>query len=450
MAKAGCSIMTPKTICLSMSDATINRPYWWDGAELPDAQITQAPAALPDTVETLIVGAGYSGLSAALTLARGGRDVTVIDSEMVGYGCSSRNGGQIGPSFHKLGLAGLTAAFGATKAHEILRESMESLTYLKTLIADEGIDCDMQPNSGRFKGTSRPAHYEDTARSNEDLAKAVGFQFEMVPKAQQSAYIGSDFYHGGAHYPEDGMLHPAKFVLGLARKAVDAGAKIYAPARATGVQRDGDRFTVQVAGKSVSAKQVLIATNGYSGAELPFFHHRIMPLRSAIIATEQLSPDLISSAFPTGGCVVDSSRLVLYYRPSPDGTRVVFGGRAFDLADRPDKYAPDLNRLMLRIFPQLSKAAITHAWSGTVAYTFDYAPHLGCHDGLHYVMGYCGSGVGRATYFGHKAALQMLGDPAGKTSLDGLTFPTRPLYNGNPWFLPAVLRWHSMLDRMGR
>lgn len=433
-----------------MSDGVLNQPYWWGAAGLPEAQIARVPATLPETVDTLIVGAGYSGLSAALTLARAGRDVTVVDSEMIGHGCSSRNGGQIGPSFHKLGLAGLTSAFGAGKATEILRESMESLTYLKTLIAKEGIDCDMQPNAGRFKGVSHASQYEETARSNEDLSKAVGFQFEMVPEAQQSAHIGSDFYKGGAHYPDDGHLQPAKYVLGLAQKAVEAGAKIYVPARATGVIRDGGRFTVQVAGKTISARQVLIATNGYSGPELPFFHRRIMPLRSAIIATEQLAPDLIRSAFPTGGCVVDGSRLVLYYRPSPDGTRVVFGGRSFDLADRPKNYAPDLKRLMVRIFPQLADAAVSHAWSGTVAYTFDYAPHLGCHDGLHYVMGYCGSGVGRATYFGHKAALQMLGDAAGKTSLDGLTFPTRPFYTGTPWFLPAVLRWHSLMDRLGR
>ena len=433
-----------------MSEGIQNRPYWWDDSGLPDAALSLDPQTLPDTVDTLIIGGGYSGLSAALTLARAGRDVTVIDGDMIGYGCSSRNGGQIGPSFHKLGVAGLTAAFGQAKATAILRESMESLTYLKTLIADEGIDCDMQPESGRFKGISRARHYEETARSNEALAKAVGFPFEMIPKAQQSAHIGSDFYHGGAVYPEDGQLQPAKFVVGLARKTIAAGASLYAPARAMGVQRDGNRFAVRIGDRTVSAGQVLVATNGYSGPELPFFHRRIMPLRSGIIATEQLPSDLIRSAFPDGKCIVDSSRLVLYYRPSPDGTRVVFGGRSFDNADRPDNYAPDLRRLMLRIFPQLSDAKITHAWSGTVAYTFDYAPHLGCHDGLHYVMGYCGSGVGRATYFGHKAALKMLGDKAGATSLDGLTFPTRPLYNGSPWFLPVVLRWQSFMDRLGR
>jgi glycine/D-amino acid oxidase-like deaminating enzyme len=133
---------------------------------------------------------------------------------------------------------------------------------------------------------------------------------------------------------------------------------------------------------------------------------------------------------------------------------MVFGGRAFNQADRPENYTRDLHRLMTRIFPQLRETGISHAWSGTVAYTFDHAPHIGripegAMAGAHYAMGYCGSGVGRATWFGRKAALKILGDAEGSTPLDDLTFETRPLYSGNPWFLPAILRWHNLLDRFG-
>ena len=433
-----------------MSDGILNRPYWWDDTGLPEASIAQSAAALPERVETLVVGAGYSGLSAALTLARAGRDVVVVDAESIGFGCSSRNGGQIGPSFHKLGLAGLTASLGQAKAQAILRESMSTLAFLKQRIIDDKIDCDIEPNIGRFKGASQPADYEAVARISEDLDKSIGLRFEVIPKAEQHSQIGSDHYHGGIVYLDDGLLHPAKYVLGLAHRVHEAGAKIIAPARVTGVQRDGDRFTVQIAGKTISAREVLIATNGYSGPELPFFHHRIMPIRSAIITTEPLTREMMNSVFPAGRPVVDTSRLVPYYRPSPDGTRVVFGGRAFDLADKPKNYVPDLKRLMTRVFPQLSDTKITHAWSGTVAYPFDHTPHLGCHDGLHYVMGYCGSGVGRASYYGHKAAQKMLGQTDAKTEIDGLTFPTQRFYSGTPWFLPAVLRWHSFMDRMGR
>ncbi len=435
---------------MSLSNAPINHPFWWDDAGLQQASIALPFSDFPDTIETLVVGAGYSGLSAALTLAKAGRDVVVIDAKSIGYGCSSRNGGQIGPSFHKLGVKGLTTAFGEKTAHNILHESMKSLDFLQSRIQNEGIECDLQSEIGRFKGASRAHHYGETARANEDLAKAVGLEFEMIPKEKKSAGIGSNFYHGGAIYPQDGLLQPAKYVLGLAGRCAQEGVKIFAPAPVHAIRRDGNTFTAHIENRTITAKQILIATNGYSGPELPFYHHRIMPLRSAIIATQPLDKALVASLFPNGRPVVDTSRLVLYYRPSPDGTRIIFGGRAFDLSDRPDKYAPDLHRLMTRIFPALQNVEISHAWSGTVAYTFDHSPHIGQNDGLFYTMGYCGSGVGRATYYGHKAALKMLGHKGGKTALDGLEFPNKALYSGTPWFLPAVLRWNSFMDRLGR
>lgn len=426
----------------------LTRPYWWDAAEPHLSVAASSPDNLPKHVETLIVGAGYSGLSAALTLARAGREVLVVDAEMPAYGCSSRNGGLIGPSFHKLGLSGLKSAFGQEKATAILRESMDCLNYLKNFLVEEKIDCGLHL-TGRFRGVVKPAGYESVARESEDLASATGMQFEMIPRAAQHAEIGSDHYHGGVVYLDDGHLHPGLYARALVERVLVAGAQIIAPARVTGVTRNGAKLTVRIGEKEVSAGQVLVATNGYSGPEMPFFHHRVIPIRSAIIATEQLPAGLMSELSPKNRGFGESSRLVLYYRPSPDGTRMIFGGRAFDLADRPDRYVPDLRRMMHRIFPQLSDTQITHAWSGTVAYTFDHAPHLGVHDGVHYVMGYCGSGVGRASYFGRKVALQMLGDPEGRTELDDLSFESKPFYNGTPWFLPAFLRWNSMMDRFG-
>lgn len=421
-------------------------PYWWDDAAYKAAQRAESAEQLPATVGTLVVGAGYSGLSAALTLARAGREVVVIDAQAIGFGCSARNGGNIGPSFHKLGMAGLTHAFGVAKAHALLHESMNTLQHLKSLIATENIDCGLHLN-GKFSGAPTPKKYESAAREAELLNKAVGLEFEMVSQANQRNEIGSNRYHGGIVYPNDGHLHPGRYLAGLAERVLAEGVRIFAPARMTGVKRGGKSFEVDVGGQRIRADQVLIATNGYSGSELPFFQKRVIPIRSAMIATEPIPAAIMNELSPKGRSFNEMSRVVLYFRPSPDKKRMVFGGRTFDQADRPNRYAPDLKRLMTRIFPQLNDTAITHAWSGTVAYTFDHTPHLGIHDGLHYAMGYCGSGVGRSTYFGHKAALKMLGSKDGKTELDGLEFPTRPLYTGKPWFVPAILRWHSMMDR---
>lgn len=443
----------PKVMDLSQSetppDLPANESFWAYDIDLQNQSKRLLGQQLPDRTGVLVVGAGYTGLSAALTLARAGQDVTVIDTGGIGFGCSSRNGGHIGPSFHKLGVAGLAAEHGQDLANSVLRESLDALNWLKTFIRDEKIDCDLQL-VGRFKGASRAHHYEELARNCESLAKVTGLKYEMVPQARQHEFTGSPIYFGGVLFHEDGLLHPAKYVLGMARKFVEAGGKIYAPAKAEKIERTASGFQAQIGNHQISADNVLIATNGYTGPEFPYLRRRLLPIRSAIIATEDIGRDTVSECFPKGRGVIETSRLILYPRPSPDGKRIIFGGRAFDLADRPKRYTADLKRQMAKMFPQLPPPDITHAWSGTVAYTFDHAPHIGCNDGIHYAMGYCGSGVGRASFFGRKIALQMLGDPEGKTTLDDLPFSTRPLYSGKPWFLPAIMAWHRGMDRLGR
>lgn len=426
----------------------IHRPYWWDDAGLLNRTLAEPAQALPEKAEIAVIGAGFTGLSAALTLARAGRQVVVVDANGPGFGCSARNGGLIGPSFHKLGLAGLTAAYGSSKAHAILRESMDTLEYLKDFVATENIDCGLK-TTGRFRGARNPRAYEAMARGAEELHKAIGLRFETVPKADQHRQIGSDYYHGGLVLPDDGHLQPAALLIGLFDRVIEAGARIFAPAKVNTLRRECHGITLQLADRHIHADQVLMATNGYTGPEFRFFHRRVIPIRSAIIATEEVDASRMAELSPHNRCFGDSSRLVIYYRPSPDGKRMVFGGRVFDRDDRPEKYHRDLHRMMTRIFPQLADTTVSHAWSGTVAYTFDHAPHLGEDDGLFFSMGYCGSGVGRANYFGRKIALKMLGAKDAQTALDGLEFRSHPLYSGSTWFLPAVLRYQDWADRLG-
>ena len=439
------------------SESWRNNPYWWDfgldNQPLELELLARPIEEVPAQSDCIVVGAGYSGLSAALTLARAGRSVIVLDSSQPGYGCSGRNGGLIGPSFHKLGLAGLKAHLGETKAGAVMRESMDILIWLKQFIAQEGIECGLV-EAGRFRGAVTAQHYDELARQAEGVGKLVDLEYEMRPQSEQRKHIGSDYYKGGIVYHQDGHLHPGLYLKGLASRALEAGVQIFAPARVEQVEAGGDGYRVTLGGTSINCGEVLIATNGYTDQAFPYLRRRVIPIRSAIIATEPLSADLMRELSPLRQGFGDSSRLMPYYRPSPDGTRMIFGGRALNLADRPENYAADLHRLMTRIFPQLRTTAISHAWSGTVAYTFDHAPHIGRvtegpMSGVCYAMGYCGSGVGRATWFGRKAALKILGDPEGATPLDDLSFKTRPLYTGHPWFLPVILRWNSLLDRFG-
>ena len=154
--------------------------------------------------------------------------------------------------------------------------------------------------------------------------------------------------------------------------------------------------------------------------------------------------------FPTKRMIVDSRKLVYYYRPSPDHKRVLFGGRVSLTETNPAKSGPKLHADMVELFPELATTKISHSWTGTVAYTFDKLMHCGEENGLHYAMGYCGSGVGMASYLGRCIGQQVAETGRDESALSKIPFPTRPLYNGTPWFLAPTVWLYRMQDRSGR
>ncbi len=418
-------------------------PFWWDDAP----RETALPDNQPDKTDIAIVGAGFSGLNAALILARAGRSVTVFEAEQLGAGASSRNGGMLGPSFHKLGIIGLTAKYGAETTQGILRESIGFVDFLVDFLKTEGIDADLQ-QTGRFRGILRASHLQTISRQIDGLNEVCGDIAKMVPHYELPTETGSTRFVGGAVYRLDAGLNPAKYHNGLIDVARKAGVQIVPFTPVEKLEKTGTSFMLTTRLGRVKADQVAICTNGYTGKQFQNFRKRVLPLRSAIIATEPLPADVIDRLMPKSRMYGDSRRMVAYYRRSADGRRIVFGGRASGLRDNPAANARFLHRAMCDIYPELKQTKISHVWSGLVAYTFDHAPHIGQMEGMDYAMGYCGSGVTRATYFGQKLAHKMLGDEArGRTSFDTLGFETKPLYTGNPWFMPMLLNWHRMMDR---
>jgi len=416
-------------------------PYWHDqiGAPPPLA------ADLPAKVDVLIVGSGYTGLSAALVTARAGRSTLVVDAEDPGFGCSTRNGGQISTSV-KPSLEKLTEKFGAGRAQGIRAEGANALKWIGDFVAAEELDCDFR-RVGRFHAAHTPQHYETLVRDAEKMRRQEGIESFAVPRSEQRTQLGTDTYFGGVVFSAHCSLHPGKFHRELLRLALDAGALVVGHCRVTNIARQGSGFRVETAKGSVEARDVIVATNGYTTALTPWLQRRVIPIGSYIIATEELPENTIDTLFPGDRIASDTCKVVYYYRASPDRRRVLFGGRVSASETTALAGATRLRQDMCRIFPELESVALSHAWSGTVAYSFDELAHTGVHDGVHYAMGYCGSGVSMAPYLGMRAGQKVLGLPEGVTAFDGLPFPTRPLYRGKPWFLPAAVSWYRRNDQ---
>lgn len=400
----------------------------------------------PAQVDVLVIGAGYTGLSAARETAAAGRRTLVLDAGGIGAGCSSRNGGQVAYSI-KPSFDSLKAKFGAAVAFGICREGMDAVADLRAL-ATQHIDCDWRPD-GCFFGAHTAKHFTKMVRDAQNQPRGLEQNISIVPRAEQSAEIDSDFYHGGCVYHDDASVDPTRLLLSLLRLARDAGALVMEHCPAIAIKSGRDGYEVLTAQGTVRARQVLLATNGYSGPLSPWHRRRVIPIGSYQIATEPLGADRVRALIPHGRNIVDSRRVVVYFRPSPDGERIIFGGRAALAEKDPIACVPRLRQMMDRIFPQLKSVGVTHAWVGWVAYTFDTLPHLGRHDGIYYCMGYCGQGVPLAPYFGKRIGQQMLGLKEGGTALDGLPFPSRPYYHGKPWFLAPSVFAYRVIDAIG-
>ena len=331
----------------------------------------------------------------------------------------------------------------------MLGDATDSLLLLEEIIAREGIECCYE-RKGRFVGAYTPRHYDDLARKLDALNRGAGGEAYMLAKGRQHEEIASDFYYGGMVARRSGKLHPALYCKGLLDACRRHGVTLCARTRVTRITRQPRGFLVRTERGEVAAREVVIATNGYTGDVTPALKRRVLPVASHIIATEELAPELAASLIPTGKTISDTPRVLTYYRMSPDGRRVLFGGRARFTQVGPQVSVPALHRMMARRFPQLARVRVTHAWTGNVAFTFDFLPHMGRHDGMHYMLGCNGSGVAMMTYLGTQTARKILGGANRVSALDERDFPTVPLYDGNPWFLPLVGGYYRLRDRLDR
>ncbi|MCS0505174.1 NAD(P)/FAD-dependent oxidoreductase [Ancylobacter mangrovi] len=418
-------------------------PYWWDAAPPEDAL-----EPLPARADVVVVGSGYSGLSAAAELARNGTDVVVVDAEALGAGASTRSGGMVS-SGQKMVMTGAVRGKARERVSELLADSVDSFQHIENLIAQEKLDAGYQ-KCGRYFAAYVPKHYERLRRQGELLQEMTGVTVHNVPRSEQHGITQTDFYHGGIVVDDYGGLHPGMYARALRDLARRCGARLFSHAPVRAIRREGAQFTVTTGRGTILAREVIVATNGYTGAAMPELRKRVIPVYSYQIATEPLPPELMARINPGRRMISDSQRELYYTRPSPDGTRVLFGSRPsfYDMNER--AAGRNLAAKLEQVWPQLSKFRITHSWRGKVAMTFDKVAHMGEEQGIHFAVGCNGNGVALMTYLGHQTALKLLGTANRPCAFDRTDFPTEPYYSKRPWFVPIVSAWYHLRDGIDR
>ncbi len=399
---------------------------------------------LPDVADVVVIGGGYTGVSAARQLALQGASVTLLEAETLGWGASTRNGGIVHPGY-KWGPKTLIARHGEELGRALYRETLEAYDVVKRLIAEEAIDCSFEER-GHLELAYAPAHVEELRAAQESLAVG-GVASTLVPRERLREEIGTDAYFGALAVEGSGGLHPGRYFAGLAEAAARAGADLHEGVRARSIRPQADgRVVVETDRGPIIAREVIVGTNGYTDGAMPALRRRIIPIGSYIIVTEVLPEDLANELSPKGRMFFDTKNFLFYWRLTPD-RRMLFGGRASFRPTSVERTAEILHRGLVEVHPQLRSTPIAYAWGGKVGFTVDRMPHVGRLGGVTYAMGYCGTGVAMSTYLGMRVAQWLGGGSA--PALARLPFPVVPApYEGRPWFLPLIGEWFRFQDRL--
>ncbi len=416
-------------------------PYWWEAA--PPENV---PDPLPAQVDVLVVGSGYCGLTAAADLARAGMRVAVVDRAEIGAGGSTRSGGMVS-SGQKLVVSNAIKGVSPDRLKRLLNESLRSFNYLKSLVHDNSLDADLAI-PGRFFGAYTPAHATRLREQGQLLRDRTGVTVHDIDRLAQRDLIGSNYYYGGILVDDYGGVHTAKYHRSLRDLARRHGATLHSHAGVTNIVRRGpENLEVSTARGTVSARHVVMAVNGYADGAMPWLQRRLVPVASYQIATEPLPPGLLDEINPRRLMISDSKRNLFYTRPSPDGTRLLFGSRPSVTETSEEAAGAMLRERMLTVWPQLRDTRISHVWKGYVAMTFDRLSHIGEHDGIHYAVGCNGNGVALMSYLGHMIAQKLIAREHYTCAFEEGDFAGNPLGGAQSWLVPLAAAAYEIGDK---
>lgn len=418
--------------------------YWHTTVQMPD-DTNLLP--IPEKVDVAIIGGGFTGLSAARTLAKLGVTVVVLEANTIGWGASSRNGGMTLTGL-KLGMGTVMKKYGREITKQLFQYSLDSVDTVEQIVKEENIDCGFK-RYGHLLTANKPKHFVASQEEVEFMEKEFNHKLKLIHPKDLKSEIGSEIYHGGLIDEVSGGLNPAQYVTGLAKAAEKAGAKLCAKARVNKLERREKRFYIQTERGNLIAEKILVGTSGYTSNVTKNLQRKIIPIGSFIIATEKLSDELAHELSPNNRMIFDYKHYLNYFRLWDK--RMIFGGRAAFFPENKktiSRSAEILRNEMIAVYPQLKNINVEYVWGGTLDFAFDMMTHVGEENGIFYSLGYAGHGVAMATHSGKTIAEAMLTGNINEHPFAKIKFPNAPLnlYNGFPWFLPFAGAWHKILD----
>jgi len=418
-------------------------PFWSDQFPRP----TDLPVSeIPERTDVAVVGSGYTGLNAAISLAKAGVEVVILEAKTIAWGASSRHGSFVSPSL-KASWTTIQKKYGSDKTRQFWNWAVDSVTYVTNIIQAEGLECDYR-RTGMLGLAVKSSHAESLREHGEYLDKMFGYQeTRYIPGKELPTEIGSSLFYGGLTFDLGYQIHPAKYAFGLARVAAKYGAKTVENSPVIKLSKINNGYLLRTSQGELKADKVLLATNGYTTNLAPQARNGILPIGSYMIVTEPLTQEIQSQICPTGRLFWDSKIFLNYFGLTPDG-RAFIGGRS-NLSPNLDLERTGIELLarLLEIFPQLEKVDVTHSWSGRLGVSFDQMPHIGRQDGIYYAYGYSGQGVPNACYLGKEVGELIAGKRQDSLFLE-IKHPKTFLANLDPLFLPFVSAWFKFLDRI--
>lgn len=429
----------------------IANSYWRTTIALP----THSPLDAPTYCDSVIIGAGYTGLNTALALAKAGQNVVVLDAQQPGWGASGRNGGFCCLGGASLSLRRMLGRFGLNAAQEFLQTTRHAVDHVASLLETYSISADRHSHGETLMAHSA-ASKKEMQNEIEDLRKLLGVQATFLPKEELAEHgLCSKEFHGALTVPIGFAINPMKYVIGLAQAVLQSGVRIYGESPVTNITQDYQgRHELTTPNGTVSAQNLIIATNGYSSETVPaWLAGRVLPVQSSILVTRQLSPqELADQGWTSRQMCYDSRKLLHYFRLLPDN-RMLFGLRG---SCRSTQAAHNATKTRARqdfdrMFPAWTHVETSHYWSGLVAIARNLTPFAGPVPGMNQTWGamcYHGNGVAMGSYAGALLASQILGHGPKTPTL--MTQPLRRFELGR-WrrlILPLIFGWYEIRDRV--